>query len=116
MSSTHPTRGRIVAAACVAAAVSGMAGASLHAHDFWLEARSYQPSTGALIGLQLLVGEGMLGDPIPRDDASIERFVVRQAGTDAARARTRGRRSRGNRSRSRERTSRRRLPEPSACD
>src|SRR5262245_12042344 len=51
-------------------------GSTLGAHDFWIEPRAFQTKPGALLGLHLMVGERMLGDPIPRDTVGIERFVV----------------------------------------
>jgi len=51
-------------------------GSTLGAHDFWIEPRAFQTKPGALLGLHLMVGERLLGDPIPRDTAGIERFVV----------------------------------------
>lgn len=58
----------------VALLVAG--GSTLGAHDFWIEPRAFQAKPGALLGLHLMVGERMLGDPVPRDTAGIERFVV----------------------------------------
>ena len=37
------------------------------------------PKPGALVGLRLLVGQDMIGDPVPREPESIERFVVLRA-------------------------------------
>ena len=54
----------------------------LAAHDFWVEASQYRPRVGSLVGLRLLVGQDMLGDPVRRDDAVIERFVIRRADGD----------------------------------
>ena len=65
-----------------AAVFVGIGAASLHAHDFWLEPRVYRPEVGKLVALRLLVGQDMLGDPIPRDEAAIERFVVRHGGSE----------------------------------
>jgi uncharacterized GH25 family protein len=56
----------------------------LAAHDFWVEASQYRPKVGALVGLRLLVGQDMLGDPVRRDDAVIERFLIRRADGDEA--------------------------------
>ena len=56
--------------------------ATLEAHDFWIEPRTFRTDTGALIGLHLLVGERLLGDAIARDAASIERFVVTRRGRE----------------------------------
>ncbi len=51
-------------------------GAPLAAHDFWIEPSAFRPRVGALVGLRLMVGEDLLGDPVPRDSSSLERFVV----------------------------------------
>lgn len=73
---------RLLAAAVTAAAFVGVMSVTLGAHDFWLEPRLYRPEVGKLVALRLLVGQDMLGDPIPRDEAAIERFVVRHGGSD----------------------------------
>lgn len=52
---------------------------ALRAHDFWIEPSAFRPREGALVGLRLMVGENLLGDPVPRDSASVERFVVTSA-------------------------------------
>jgi len=44
-------------------------------HDFWIEPSSFRPATGQLVRVGLRVGEAFLGDPIPRDHASILSFV-----------------------------------------
>ena len=66
-----------------AATLVAVTGVTLGAHDFWLEPRSYRPEVGKLVALRLLVGQDMLGDPIPRDEGAIERFVVRQGGSES---------------------------------
>jgi len=63
----------VVVAVCLAAtAVRGAA------HDFWISPSAFHPKPGALVGLRLLVGQDMIGDPVPREPESIERFVVSQ--------------------------------------
>ena len=62
----------IVAVYLVATAVHGAA------HDFWLSPSAFHPRPGSLLGLRLLVGQDMIGDPVPREPGSIERFVVSQ--------------------------------------
>ena len=51
---------------------------SLGAHDFWIEPRAFTVTPGGLVGLRLMVGQNMLGDALTRDDAGLERFVVRR--------------------------------------
>jgi uncharacterized GH25 family protein len=48
----------------------------LAAHDFWIQPSAFRPRIGALVGLQLLVGQDMIGDPVPRDPAAVKEFVV----------------------------------------
>ena len=48
----------------------------LAAHDFWIQPSVFHPRPGALIGLQLLVGQDMIGDPVPREPGAIKSFVV----------------------------------------
>jgi uncharacterized GH25 family protein len=50
------------------------------AHDFWIQPSAFRPKVGALVGLQLLVGQDMIGDPVPRDPPAVKMFVV-QSGT-----------------------------------
>lgn len=50
--------------------------ASLHAHDMWIEPTSFTPELGRVLGLKLRVGDDFRGEPIPRNDEMIERFVV----------------------------------------
>jgi uncharacterized GH25 family protein len=74
--------GSIVRPALVIAAVVVCGTASVAAHDFWIEPGTFRTSPGSLIGVHLLVGENLLGDPIPRDAASIERFSVTRGGRE----------------------------------
>jgi hypothetical protein len=46
------------------------------AHDFWIELSTFEPKLGEPLRVQLRVGERFVGDPVPRNDARIERFVV----------------------------------------
>jgi len=62
----------VVAAYLVATTVRGAA------HDFWISPSAFHPKPGALVGLRLLVGQDMIGDPVPREPESIERFIVSQ--------------------------------------
>jgi hypothetical protein len=57
-------------------AVLALTGASLVAHDMWIEPTAFAPDAGKIIGVRLRVGQDMLGDPLPRDSGLIDRFVM----------------------------------------
>lgn len=52
------------------------------AHDFWIEPSTFKPQAGAMIAVHLRVGEKFIGDPVPRQSGSIDRFFVRESGSD----------------------------------
>ena len=56
--------------------------ASLSAHEFWIEPTAFVPATGTIIGIRARVGDGVLGDPVPRDPALLEKLVI-DSGTGA---------------------------------
>lgn len=60
--------------ACVAFAL--VSAASAIAHDFWIAPTRFRPAVDTLIGLHLQVGHLPKGDPFPRSDARIEKFIV----------------------------------------
>jgi hypothetical protein len=62
----------------VAAAVA-LSGPSLLAHDMWIEPGTFFPRSGQIVGVRLRVGQDLLGDPIPRDPALINQFIVADA-------------------------------------
>jgi uncharacterized GH25 family protein len=47
-----------------------------HAHDFWIEPSSFRPSPDSPIHARLWVGMHWKGDPLPRHDPWIRRFVL----------------------------------------
>jgi hypothetical protein len=49
---------------------------SLAAHDLWIHPSSFVPEMGRVVGVRLRIGEDLVGEPLPRDPALIERFVV----------------------------------------
>jgi uncharacterized GH25 family protein len=51
-------------------------GASLSAHDFWIEPSSYSPDVGAVVRVSLRVGQDFTGDPVPRNPAAIMSFFL----------------------------------------
>jgi uncharacterized GH25 family protein len=53
--------------------------APLFAHDMWIEPTTFSPPSGEIVGVRLLVGQGMLGDPLPRTTSLINQFVVDDA-------------------------------------
>jgi uncharacterized GH25 family protein len=50
-----------------------------YAHDMWIEPTTFSPQNGEIVGARLLVGQGMLGDPLPRTTSLINQFVVEDA-------------------------------------
>ncbi|HXD17338.1 MAG TPA: DUF4198 domain-containing protein [Vicinamibacterales bacterium] len=51
-------------------------GATLSAHDMWVEPTTFAPAAGEIVGVRLRVGQDLLGDPIPRDPALLRQFIV----------------------------------------
>ena len=49
---------------------------SARAHDFWIEPSSFTPKPGEVVTLRLLVGERLVGESLPRNDAMITSFVI----------------------------------------
>ena len=48
----------------------------LFAHDMWIEPMTFAPETGQIISVKLRVGQDLLGDPLPRDPALVNQFIV----------------------------------------
>jgi uncharacterized GH25 family protein len=48
----------------------------VRAHDFWIDPSSFRPSPGQRVTVRLRVGQHFRGDPVPRDPALLQRFVV----------------------------------------
>jgi uncharacterized GH25 family protein len=53
--------------------------APLFAHDMWIEPTTFSPEVGQMVGVRLRVGQDLLGDPLPRDPALVNQFVVEDA-------------------------------------
>jgi uncharacterized GH25 family protein len=51
-------------------------GASLAAHDMWIEPTTFMTNGSKVLGVRLRVGQDVLGDPLPRDPALIDQFVI----------------------------------------
>src|SRR6476469_8871129 len=51
----------------------------LVAHDMWIEPMTFSPQTGEIVGMKLRVGQDLLGDPLPRNSALINQFIVEDA-------------------------------------
>jgi uncharacterized GH25 family protein len=56
-----------------------MSRAPLFAHDMWIEPTTFSPESGQIVGVRLRVGQDLLGDPLPRDPALVNQFVVEDA-------------------------------------
>jgi len=61
-----------------------LAAAPLRAHDFWIEPSTFRPAAPAQIRVALRVGQDFRGDPVPRDDRKITRFVAVGPGGEAS--------------------------------
>jgi uncharacterized GH25 family protein len=57
-------------------AIIALSRAPLSAHDLWIEPTTFSPEAGETIGVRLRVGQDLLGDPLPRDPALINQFVI----------------------------------------
>ena len=64
--------------ALVVAAIA-LSGARLLAHDMWIEPTTFSPGAGEIVGVKLRVGQDFLGDPVPRNPALINQFIVDDA-------------------------------------
>lgn len=53
-----------------------LAGAPAAAHDLWLEPSTFRPAPHSRVSVSVLVGQGFLGDTVPRDPEKVERFVM----------------------------------------
>jgi uncharacterized GH25 family protein len=51
------------------------------AHDMWIEPSLFLPDAGEIVSIRLRVGQGLVGDPLPRDPQLVKDFVVDEAGT-----------------------------------
>lgn len=69
-------RRRALLLAASAAFAACAVAAPLRAHDFWIEPSSFRPAVGSTVSARLLVGMNFRGDPVPRNPAMIERFVL----------------------------------------
>jgi uncharacterized GH25 family protein len=49
------------------------------AHDMWIEPTSFSVDLGRVLGVKLRVGDDFHGEPIPRTESMIDRFVVADA-------------------------------------
>ena len=46
------------------------------AHDLWMEATTFRPEPGAVVGVRLRVGDHLQGEPVPRDPALLKQFFI----------------------------------------
>lgn len=48
----------------------------IFAHDMWIEPTTFSPVQGEIVGVRLRIGVDLHGDPLPRDPALVNQFVV----------------------------------------
>jgi uncharacterized GH25 family protein len=75
---TSPPARRLVPAGAVVALLCAVV-VPLAAHDFWIEPTGYTVDAGKIVGIRARVGDGFLGDPVPRDPALLEELVAATA-------------------------------------
>jgi uncharacterized GH25 family protein len=46
------------------------------AHDLWIEPAAFLTAPGMVVPIRLRVGQDLRGDPVPRDPAAIDQFVI----------------------------------------
>jgi hypothetical protein len=80
----HSVATRCISKFVTRVVVLGLAGATLAAHDMWIDATDFMPPAGKVIGLRLRVGQNFMGDPLARDPALINRFVSVDANGEKA--------------------------------
>jgi uncharacterized GH25 family protein len=54
------------------------------AHDLWIEPSTFHPAVGATVAVRLQVGQNFVGEPLPRSDRLVERFVLSSSDGDRA--------------------------------
>ena len=57
----------------------GLVGPSLRAHDLWIAPIHFAPSPQQTVGLRLLVGQDLVGEPLPLIPSLVNQFVVQDA-------------------------------------
>jgi len=65
---------RVIGSILVAA--SALSTSPAFAHDMWIEPTTFSPELGQIVGVKLRVGQDLLGDPLPRNAALVNQFVV----------------------------------------
>ena len=76
MTTTMRDRGRWIGLALTVVSLS----ASMSAHEFWIEPTTFTPAAGTIVGIRARVGDGVLGDPVPRDASLLQELVVDAGG------------------------------------
>ena len=56
-----------------------LSSAPLFAHDMWIVPTTFSPEPGEIVAVRLRVGQDLLGDPLPRNAALINQFIVEDA-------------------------------------
>jgi len=57
---------------------------TVSAHDFWIEPASYAPAAESQVAMALRVGMNFEGEPVPRKNEKVKRFVVLDARGETA--------------------------------
>jgi hypothetical protein len=68
----------LVSASALKIACAALA-APLCAHDVWIEPATFSPAPGQTVGVRLRVGQDLMGDPLARNPALVNQFIVETA-------------------------------------
>jgi len=68
----------------IALLIAVLATRAAFAHDFWIEPSNFHPAIGETVSAGLRVGQQFTGDPVGRDSAAIEKFIVRDSAGERA--------------------------------
>jgi uncharacterized GH25 family protein len=71
--------GRTTRAVTVLVVLGALLASPALSHDFWIEPSSFHPAAGSELAVSLRVGEHFRGEPVPRADPLIIKFVLSSA-------------------------------------
>lgn len=57
----------------------GLLPTPIFGHDLWIEPTTFSPERGQIVGVRLRLGQDLLGDPVPRNPALLNQFIVEDA-------------------------------------
>jgi uncharacterized GH25 family protein len=80
MMSSSPNSSPLHRLAALVISATALSSVPVLAHDMWIEPATFSPQAGEIVAVRLRVGQDLLGDPLPRDPALVNQFIVEDAG------------------------------------